>query len=982
MAGFLFLNTANTTVLSAAKNGLFLSVFPPELIPQAVIAAALLTAFVAVIFTGVVAGTQRRTLAVGLTIVLGVSILACRALFELSPQTAFAVYLWLSAVQVLLLTHAWEYAGSMLTGRQAKRILPMIGVGASLGAISGGSAVVPAAIRLGTSNLLWISVGLLVAALPLLWRVEEPAKELEDPAEESNVLLAFVSRSMRGIRELGSSDLLKLLALGLVALTMTGTLIDLQLKFLLQETFGRDAITAIYGLMSAGVGLGTLLLQLWASRVLFPRFGVSFAAMLHGGLLLLAAGGTALVGGLSVLVVAQAMDDILQFSLQKPVEQVSLLPFPGAVKSVVLATLGGVLRPLSKAAGGGVALGLAGHQGLLPLATVASAAVAVGAYSQHRTRYMRTLESALSRHAVDFSGPRHIPLVVDKSTLSVIDRGLRDEDATVVIFATSLLEQLPVVDAVPRLTRLLDHDVPEVRAEAARVFGHLDAPLDFGTGVAVAHKLGEESVPYVLAALLESVGRVGGIEPRTIERFLSHDEFEVRQAALVALGRLGWKATEGTIAAFLGSDRPEQQVLACHAIGDLGSREFMTDLAERVDDAEVRPAALDALASLGADAVPILSDVLERRELPLPLRRTVVTALASIESGRALNTLIGLVDEPALGPAALHSLRRMRSAGAIGAIHPGVLRPVLREEMKRSMRLSAASTVIRNRAETATDSFIASELQGLSERSVQRVLKTLALSYDPERMDTIADALQSQNPMRRSSALELLEGTVSDSSSHLVMPFMDIVADGMPLHRLVELLPDGQAIQTDPADVLAEDPDWWPRALGLHYLGRHDEVAVPGRSKDERHEEGDDMIPLIEKVMILKGSEFFRNFPGSDLAGIAGLSEVVHMKKGGVVFEEGDEGDAFYIVVTGAIIISRGSTKLATLGPREGFGEMAILDKEARSATARASEDTTLLTLDRDSFDRVIEQNPIVARGVYRVLTERLRNTLAQVAAG
>ena len=36
----------------------------------------------------------------------------------------------------------------------------------------------------------------------------------------------------------------------------------------------------------------------------------------------------------------------------------------------------------------------------------------------------------------------------------------------------------------------------------------------------------------------------------------------------------------------------------------------------------------------------------------------------------------------------------------------------------------------------------------------------------------------------------------------------------------------------------------------------------------------------------------------------------------------------------------------------------------------------------RASFDRIIEQNPVVARGVYRVLTERLRNTLAQVAAG
>jgi CRP-like cAMP-binding protein len=86
--------------------------------------------------------------------------------------------------------------------------------------------------------------------------------------------------------------------------------------------------------------------------------------------------------------------------------------------------------------------------------------------------------------------------------------------------------------------------------------------------------------------------------------------------------------------------------------------------------------------------------------------------------------------------------------------------------------------------------------------------------------------------------------------------------------------------------------------------------------------------------------------------------------------------------VHGSVVISRGTTKLATLGPREGFGEMSILDRESRSATATAAEETTLLALDRDSFDRVIEQNPVIARGVYRVLTERLRNTLAQVAAG
>lgn len=978
MAGFLFLNTANTTVLSAAKNGLFLSVYEPELIPHAVIAAALVTAAVAVIFTGVVAGTGRRTLATGLTAVLVATVAGAVALFNLNARSAFAVYLLLSAVQVLVLTHAWDYASSMLTGRQAKRLLPLIGVGASLGAIAGGTGVAPAAIRMGTVNLLWISVALLLAGLPLLWLVTTPAREIDD--SEGNPILVFIARSGRGFQAVANNGLLRLLALGLVALTMTGTLIDLQLKFVLQETFARDDITAIYGLMSAAVGTGTLLLQLWASRVLFPRFGVSFAAILHGGALVMAAGGAAVFGGLVMLVVAQAIDDILQFSLQKPVEQVSLLPFPGRVKSVALATLGGVLRPLSKAAGGGVALGLAGQPELLPVATVASASVAVATYTRHRGRYMSALESALARHVVDFTESKNTPLVVDKSTLSIIDRGLDDEDATVVIFSVSLLEQLPAEDALPRLTQLIGHPVPEVRAEAAGVLGRIDAPLDFATGMSIASRLTQEDVPYVLARLLESIGRSGGVEPAAILDFIDHEEIDVRCAALVALSRLGWQAAEERVRDLLRSPDPGDRNVAARCVGELGLVELMDQMVDLIEDPETRAAALEELARLGADAVPHLAGVLHRRELQLALRRTVISALATIEDGAAVSVLVGLLEEPVLGPAALHSLSRMRANDGLPAIEEEQLRDVVSIEMVKAVRLTQGSVQVREAATSTMDVFLANELEGLYGRSVQRVLKLLALSYDPERIERISTALLSDNPARRSNALELLEGTVSGPSTTLVMPFMDSVADGMPAERMAALLDSDPSTEATPIDQLLLEPDWWTQALAMHYLGRGDEVFMPGHRPDPT--EDTEMIPLVEKVMILKGSEFFRNFPGSELAGIAALSKVVHVDDGDVIFEQGEEGDAFYMVVRGAVVISRGATKLATLGPREGFGEMAILDKESRSATATASEPSTLLSLDRDSFDRVIEQNPVVARGVYRVLTERLRNTLAQVAAG
>jgi hypothetical protein len=348
----------------------------------------------------------------------------------------------------------------------------------------------------------------------------------------------------------------------------------------------------------------------------------------------------------------------------------------------------------------------------------------------------------------------------------------------------------------------------------------------------------------------------------------------------------------------------------------------------------------------------------------------------------ARNTLVELVDEPALGPAALTSLGRMRHAGTIDAVEPRRVRAMLSDEMQRALRYAAAGSALESTARNARESFVAAEIRGLCDRSVDRVLKILALSYDPARLSAIATALHGDNFAQKANALELLDSTMSRGAARSVMPFLEVVSEDLPAARIDDLLEDAATVRAGPLDALLHDADWWPRALALHALGRDEEVTTPGKSKDDPPAEEDQVLPLIEKVMILKGSEFFRHFPGSDLAGVASLADVRHIEAGETIFEQGDDGDAFYVVVQGSIKISRGSTHLATLGPREGFGEMAILDRDTRSATATAAEDSTLLRLDRDSFDRVVEQNPVVARGIYRVLTERLRNVLARVAAG
>jgi CRP-like cAMP-binding protein len=133
------------------------------------------------------------------------------------------------------------------------------------------------------------------------------------------------------------------------------------------------------------------------------------------------------------------------------------------------------------------------------------------------------------------------------------------------------------------------------------------------------------------------------------------------------------------------------------------------------------------------------------------------------------------------------------------------------------------------------------------------------------------------------------------------------------------------------------------------------------------------MLSTIERVLFLKSVELFSQIPGEDLAQVA-LIAAEELREGGeVIFAEGDPGDALYLVLEGKVRVHTGDQEIASLGPRECFGEMAILDPAPRSATTTAAEDTNLLKISRDDFQDIMGEKPEIAAGIIRVLSRRLR---------
>lgn len=104
------------------------------------------------------------------------------------------------------------------------------------------------------------------------------------------------------------------------------------------------------------------------------------------------------------------------------------------------------------------------------------------------------------------------------------------------------------------------------------------------------------------------------------------------------------------------------------------------------------------------------------------------------------------------------------------------------------------------------------------------------------------------------------------------------------------------------------------------------------------------------------------------------------LRRGEILFSEGDDGNQLYVVTDGKIKLGRTSPDgrenlLAILGPGQMFGELSFFDPGPRSATATAVTDVELKSLGHDALSPVLNSHPDVAHALLNQLAGRLRRT-------
>lgn len=131
---------------------------------------------------------------------------------------------------------------------------------------------------------------------------------------------------------------------------------------------------------------------------------------------------------------------------------------------------------------------------------------------------------------------------------------------------------------------------------------------------------------------------------------------------------------------------------------------------------------------------------------------------------------------------------------------------------------------------------------------------------------------------------------------------------------------------------------------------------------------------------LLQGHPVFAPLPVATKERLAASLVEVRAGAGAAVIAEGDLGDRFYLVAAGCLEVTEGGSYRRTMGPGDGFGEIALLRDVPRTATVRARGPVVLLALDRETFLNAVTGQPHSARAADRLVQERIGPSAGQTS--
>lgn len=930
---------------------------------------------------------------------------------------AFALFVWCGAELHLSNIVLWSTANRIFTVRQGKRLFGLIGAGEVLAAIAGGAALPLLARRLGTADLLAVSVvGFLLTYLGFLATARgfgdrlarEPGRTDEKRSARGEVLSAL------------RSPFLQLIFLTYALVLSGGFFVNSIFYFQVGDAFPSAGDLAVFlARFTAVASLLALVFRSLLSGRLLMRIGLvgglvaTPAALLAAALVVVHVGRTGLPSpGLFWSVVAlRLLDRLLVGSLGQPAYYSLYQPLSRERRVRVQTAAETIAGPIAGGLAGGVLLFLTkgldlGAVGLtaafLPVLLLwLGVGVAVG------RSFTGALSAALRRRGVTGSDLS----LSDPASLRVLERGLESARPGEVLHCLRLLEEAEAPGLPGFLRRLADHSDATVRSAAFRAIGRTAAPdwtpflserLEAGGNGArgelvralgacgreasrpVLERAFEEPDGHVrLGALVALLRHAGADEnhpaARELDRLVRSGDARERASAALLLGEIGGGTAVGGLPPLLADDDPSVREAALRAAGLVGAPALLELVVRGLEDQSTRGEATRALLASPAAATEALVRAYQAPGGSPSLRRAVLQVLGRSRDAGATRFLVGelaFVERRALSEVlwSLH-LCGFHAEGADRRL----VESRFREEVRRgSLLVSARRDLHPAPGAELLLAALGQELQ----RTQKRIFLLLSFVHDSEALLRIW-ANFSISPALRDLALELFESRVDRAQARLALP---VLAETCPDPALppVEHL---RRILTGSRPRAGE----WVRACAVDAISAREDALSPAE-RAALMEDGDELVRrtararwgerpgegrlgcVVERVRVLRGAGLFREIDDEVLAELAPRLEEVAVNAGDEVGSREGVDRPVHVVAEGALLLEAPGEGSARLGPGQVFGELAALESEPSRENVTALEPSRLLRLSRSDLHDFMSTRIEVVRGVVAAICQRVRS--------
>ena len=996
------------TVGSTVGDTLFLSSLPPaqvpRLLPWVYAGVAVANVLSTLAFDAMQARVSRTASIVGTQVLLAATVLGARQLIgEGSPLVYFGLVIWLEVCALLSITLFFSFAGDYFAPRDARRLYGFIAGGMALGTILAGSAIRVTVTLLGTKNLLYVGAVLLAlnAAISLwIFRIGKPVAQGDSDVQAAERV---------SLSTIFSRPYVRLLSVMIPLSMLVFVTVDYQMKWI-ASSMGEEQLARFFGTFYGGVGVAQILFQFLLVPRLLHRLGIINCLMILP--LLIALGSAALYGasfaayfGLPLLIFSAGVNFLrltLSETLDLPSRELLFLPLPTRLRMRVQPLLSGAVAPAAQGLGGllmlaALAVGVSAHT--LSVIAVAASALLLLTLVRVRPKYRETLAATLREHQLNETDLEQVLHSPDAEAL--IASLLRSPDPEVVKATFGLLAERKLGSLAPVLEELIDSKDPEIAVAALerlaaekdlrftdtirRAWDSPDNAVRQAAVLALCEASGEAALaqvsneldsgdPAMRSSAIIGLARHCGARGQTLVRpslelrAQSLDALERAEAARL-LGRISSVGFADVITPLLQDAAPDVRLAAVEACADTDDAGLVRPLLTAMGDADLRPAAMRALGTMPSSAVAPIAEAMAREELPLSERAAMARVLSRIGGDAAVAALWDQTasgGDLALRLAAAEGLRAMRGRGSWPAV-VGLdgFEARIEEICGAIALLDTAHRELRD-----DNAFVSGILDDHARIHIELLLSILTLRHEVRAIDRIQFNLFNGTREVAVQALELFDELLSRKLAPKIVS---------TLSRWLEP-PEaggGELSNLTRTRLLVGEP--WLRVAAVHHLNQG--AAYPTIEAGSLTDQDRELYRLLDVVRFLKQVPLFRELAAYYLLEQAEIAEWHAVGKGEVLFDQGDDGDALYIICQGGVDVRLGESVVASLGESECIGELALLDGEPRSAAAVANTDTALLKVAADRFKNMLVTQPAMSRAMLRTLDRRIRETQAGGAA-